>query len=56
MTPENKILDEFTTSYNLGNLIKEPTCFKSSPSCIDLILTNQKQFFKNSTTFITGVS
>ena len=41
MTLENKTLDEFTTSYNLNNLIKEPI-----KSCIDLISTNQKRFFK----------
>ena len=30
-------------------LIKKPTCFQStSPSCIDLILINKKEFFKNS--------
>ena len=33
----------FLQAYNLTSLIKEATCFQSSnPSCIDLILTNQK--------------
>ena len=40
------------------NLIKEPTCFKSvsNPSCIDLILTNQKFSFKNTSILETGIS
>ena len=35
--------------HNFFNFIMEPTCFKSvsNPSCIDLILTNQKFSFKN---------
>ena len=38
---EEPIMREFCDSYNLKNLIKEPTCFKnpSNPSCIDLMLT-----------------
>ena len=36
-------LESFLQAYNLTSLIKEATCFQSSnPSCIDLILTNQK--------------
>ena len=36
-------LKSFLQAYNLTSLIREATCFKSSnPSCIDLILTNQK--------------
>ena len=35
--------ESFLQAYNLTSLIKEATCFQSSnPSCIDLILTNQK--------------
>ena len=49
MTPEN--------TYDLENLIKEPTCFKGkNPTCIDLILTKQRQLFMKSRTFITGIS
>ena len=49
---------EFMDTYNLKSLIKEPTCFKSAlnPSCIDLILTNQKNSFQNSTAIETGIS
>ena len=49
---------EFMDTYNLKSLIKEPTCFKSAlnPSCIDLIFTNQKNSFQNSTAIETGIS
>ena len=43
-------------SHNLFNLIKSNTCFKGRGSCIDLILTNRKICFKNSSTFETGLS
>lgn len=50
--------DNFISTYDLHRLIKSPTCFKSStsPSCIDHILTNQPNFFKNSVTIETGIS
>ena len=38
------------------NLIKNKTCFKGQGSCIDLILTNRKYLFKNSSSHETGVS
>ena len=45
MTIDNKNLDEMVNSYDLVSLIKEPTCYKGKePSCIDLILTNQKTY------------
>ena len=57
MTPEDLKLQVFCDTHDLENLIKEPTCFKGkNPSCIDLILTNQKQLFMKSRTFITGIS
>ena len=45
-------------TYNLNNLINEPTCFKNpqNPSTIDLILTNRPRCFQNSTTIETGLS
>ena len=44
----NKHLADFTTLFNLESLIKPPTCFQfSKPTCIDLILTNNKELFKN---------
>ena len=37
----------FCTTYNLKNLVKEPTCFTNieSPSSIDLILTKKPLYF-----------
>ena len=37
--------------YNTKNIIKEKTCFKNSenPKCIDLILTNRRRSFQDST-------
>ena len=50
-------LESFIRAYNLGSLIKEATRFQSSnPSCIDLVLTNQKNMYKFSNTFETGIS
>ena len=48
----------FCEMYNLENLIKEPTCFKSdeNPSSIDIILTNKKASFQNTMTVETGLS
>ena len=39
MTPEDKNLQLFADSFNLEHLIRKPTFFKGSPSCIDLIIT-----------------
>ena len=49
---------DFCETYNLNNLIDEPTCFKNpqNPSTIDLILTNRPRCFQNSTTIETGLS
>ena len=59
----NTTIAETTTSdfcqmYNLQNLINEPTCYKTpkNPSSIDMILTNRKHSFENSTTVETGLS
>ena len=51
-------MKDFCETYNLQNLIKNPTCFKSvaNPSCIDVILTNRKLCFENSITLETGLS
>ena len=49
---------EFCETYNLENLIKDPTCYKSAdnPSSIDIMLTNKKLSFQNSMTVETGLS
>ena len=36
--------------------MKTNTCFKGSSSCIDLILTNRKYSFKNTTSYEAGLS
>ena len=57
MTPENHHLKYFTDSNDFENLIKEPTCFKStSPTTIDLFLTNIKGCFMKSSTNKTRIS
>ena len=57
-TVNEKSLANFCEMYNLENLIKEPTCFKSAenPSSIDIILTNKKLSFQNTMTIETGLS
>ena len=51
-------MKNFCETYNLENLVKEPTCFKNSenPSSIDIILTNKKHSFQNTTVLETGLS
>ena len=51
-------MKDFSETYDLKNLIKEPTCSKSidNPSLIDLILTNKWRCFQNSTVVETGLS
>ena len=51
-------MSDFCETFDLRNLVKEPTCFKSiqNPSCIDLILTNRPNCFKNTITVETGLS
>ena len=39
----------------LINLIKNNICFKGEGSCVDLILTNRKYSFKNTTSFEAGL-
>ena len=48
----------FCATYNLKNLVKEPTCFKNVEyrSCIDLILTNKPLYFQTTKVIETGLS
>ena len=57
-TVKEEQMTNFCDTYNLKNLINEPTCFKSTdnPSSIDIILTNKKHSFQNSITVETGLS
>ena len=57
MTIENKNLEIFMNLSNSEYLIKKPTCFQSkNPSCIDLILTNKRDFSKCSNVLEVGIS
>ena len=51
-------MKEFCETYNLINLINEPTCFKNpfNPSSIDVILTNRSKRFQDSKAIETGLS
>ena len=48
----------FCSTYNLKNLVNNPTCFKNidNPSCIDLILTNKPRCFQNTSVIETSIS
>ena len=46
----------FMDSQNFVSLIKNETCFKWTGSCIDLILTNRKYSFKNTSSYESGLS
>ena len=48
-------MENFCETYDLFNLIMEPTCYKD-PSSIDVILTNRKSYFQNSCTLDTSLS
>ena len=57
LTVENNNLENFTNTFDLECLIKKPACFQSSNQrCIDLILTNKKELFKNNDAFEVGIS
>ena len=56
MDPSHTQLSAFMESYNYYHIKKINTCFKGDGSCIDLILTNRKYCFKNTSSFETGIS
>ena len=48
-------LPDMKNVFNLSNLIKEPTCFKSqNGTLLDLILTNRPRIFMTSQAFELG--
>ena len=55
---EEDVMNVFCETYNLKNLISEPTCYKNvqSPTLIDLILTNKPNSFQSSKCIETGIS
>ena len=57
VTIDNKSLEDFTSTFDLECLLRKPTCFQSSnTTCKDLILTNKKEFFKNTDVSEVGIS
>ena len=54
--PNDEQIKTFCNSYNLHNLVKEKTCFKGPPKCYDLILTNCKYNFQNTSAWTSGFS
>ena len=46
----------FTDTSRVKTLINEPTSFKESPGCIDLIISSRKLHFKNTCVTVTGMS
>ena len=57
MTRDNLKLQDFRDALGLENLIKEPTGFEGkNATCIEHILTYQKQLFMKSRIFITSMS
>ena len=53
MAPEDKNLQHFTYNFSPASIL---SCFKRSPSCIDLSNTNRKSYFKNTCVIVTGIS
>ena len=58
MNVEGNVLSDLCTIYDMKNLVKEPTCFKSqlNPSLIDVILVAKPKRFYPSLIFDTGLS
>ena len=53
---KNKFLNNFLETFNLQNLINEPTCFKlQNPSIIDLILSNRSSSFMKTAVLETDI-
>ena len=50
------VAGSFINNENFINLVKTNTCFTGKGSCIDLILTNRKYSFKNTSSTDTGLS
>ena len=46
--PADTVIFDFCGIYNLKNIIRENTCFKSpnNPTCIALVITNRPKVFK----------
>ena len=50
-------LSDLSDTFNLTNIVKGTTCFKSSKgTLLDILLTNKPNSFQKTATFITGIS
>ena len=50
-------LGDFCDTYDMTNLVKEPTCFQSeTPTSIDVILTNKPRSFMHTKSIMNGLS
>ena len=56
LKPSSPSILSFMDNQNFVSLIKNKTCFKGTGSCIDLILTNRKYSFTNTSSYETGLS
>ena len=56
LKPSSFSMLSFMDSQNFVSLIKNKMCFKGTGSCIDLMLTNRKYSFKNTSSYKTGLS
>ena len=56
LEPSSPSMLSFMDNQNFVSFIKNKTCFKGTGSCIDLILTNRKYSFKNTSSYETGLS
>ena len=55
--PDSSHLSDLKDIFNLDNLVKETTCFKSKKgTLIDLLLTNKPRSFQKTQNFVTGIS
>ena len=57
MSRQSHCLNDIMNTYGLSNIIKSPTCYKSSvPTMIDVIISNQPKRLQGVTTIDTGLS
>ena len=53
---EETHMKSFCENYALTNLIRQPTCYKNPPTCIDLMITNLPRSFQSACVVETGLS
>ena len=55
LQPSSPSMLPFMDTQSFVSLIKNNTCFNETGSCIDLILTNRKKNFKNTSSYAIGL-